>query len=310
MLYLRESLTRGFKSRFFAKSLDGAVVHLSRLYGKAVRSVVFGRGFVEYSLDNPQGVLEIYEVSFSEGLIKTIVYDPTSLKSLGELRELPQNLSSGFSLVDRVAGELGGYRRYWSRVLCGLQDFATSFYVVDAMARGAVGQALYGRVKELLQESSREYVGFALAALVTALLNRGFKIEETREGFCFSAMEAEPVSWKGARVTLSDGESRLVLVTERRLGVANPDIAVDLIGQLVLFECKTGPPKTWLPKAVKQAKVYKSIGPAFLLTPNQLGEQEYRLLSEHYYAAVECSPTSSDSCVDELGRLLSTVLRL
>lgn len=304
MLELRESLIRGLKTRLFVKTQNGSIVHISKLYGKAVRSVVFGKGFIEYFLDSPQGVLELYEVVYSGFSLKTLVYELTGLKPVGEYSEVPKEFSSGYPFIDRLVAELGGYRGFWARVLCNISRQSLDYYVVDALSRGAIGYSLHSRVRELLQESSREYTGFVLGALVMGFLNMGLLLLTSTGDYCSSAEQAERVSWTGTRLILGDGKDVFVIEVEKRMGPVNPDILVEYSGKQVLIECKTGPPKTWFSKALKQAVLYRGVGRALLVTPRLLSTEETGALSKYYDAVINCSPEKISECIRQLHEIL------
>jgi len=62
-----------------------------------------------------------------------------------------------------------------------------------------------------------------------------------------------------------------------------PDILIETPTHRVIIECKQGPTKTWLEKAVKQSKKYRIIGDRLVLvTPRTLSEHEITLLKTHY----------------------------
>lgn len=308
MLVLRESLIRGFKTRFFVEGAEGTLVHVSKFHGTVVRSVVFGRGFVEYLLEDPRSTSAFYEVTFTNTSLRTAVYSPLNFELVREFDNAPPGLSSGFPFIDRIVSELAMYRHFWARTLCCTRDHGLRFYTVDVLARGAIGQAIYGRVKELFQESSREYTGFVLGAIVSGLVRKGFKVSHTGN-HCSSAEHAEPVSWTGTKIILSNDKSSVIIDVERRLGLANPDILIEHDGRRVLLECKTGPPKTWLSKAIKQGRIYGELGSAILVTSKHLGETELKMLGELYSAVIECSPINADKCIIQLVNFLAEELK-
>lgn len=308
MLELRETLTRGLKTRLFIRTLDGSIVHISKLYGTVVHSVVFGRGLVEYLLDSLQGVFELYEVVYSGFSLKTLVYELPSFKQVGEYGEVPAGFSSGYSFIDRLVAELGSYRGFWARVLCNTPRQSLDYYVVDTLARSAIGYSLYSRVRELLQESSREYTGFVLGVLVRGFLDTGLSLLTSTGDYCSQAEHAERASWTGTRLVLGDGRYLFVVEAEKRWGPVNPDIIVEYSGRRVLIECKTGPPKTWLSKALKQAVLYRRMGKAVLVTPRSLSTEEIETLSKYYNVVIKCSPENTVDCTRQLHETLQSIV--
>jgi hypothetical protein len=91
-----------------------------------------------------------------------------------------------------------------------------------------------------------------------------------------------------------------------------PDLIIESISHRLLIECKQGPAKTWLAKATKQAKKYRTISSQLVLvTPQALIEQELNALRQRYDLIVDdCTALSSDCRVkicEEIAKIITCI---
>ncbi|MEM4062256.1 MAG: hypothetical protein QXY11_05305 [Desulfurococcaceae archaeon] len=304
---LREGGTRSFKRRYFVETSGVVATHVSSLHGGLVRSIIFDKGSVEYYLEPVPEVLRVYEVVFSGEVTDVVVYEVSSagLKQVGKTSLSRLRISSGFTAVDRLVREAFAYRCTWTSVLCGSMSGSVDYYAVDMLARGAVNYTLYRRLKEQVLELSREYTGFTLALLVNSVRRAGFNRMYTQGDFCSRALQAEPVSWRSTKVVLSSMNKTVEIEVEKRIGALNPDVYVKINGRSMIVECKTGPPKAWLSKAIKQAKLYREhTDLVFLITPRPLPKDLENNLTQYYSMVLYCSPDNAEKCSETLAETI------
>jgi len=173
------------------------------------------------------------------------------------------------------------------------------------LARGAVNYTLYRRLKEQVLELSREYIGFTLALLVNSVRRAGFNRMYAQGDFCFRALQAEPVSWRSTKVVLSSMNKTVEIEVERRIGSLNPDVYVKINGRSMIVECKTGPPKAWLSKAIKQAKLYRDHTDLFFfLTPRPLPKDLENNLTQYYSTVLFFCSGYPEKCSETLAETI------
>lgn len=308
LVVVREEQSKSSKTRVFARTSSDKVVHVSVLLGSSVRDIVFNGGGVEYYVLCGQEPSELYYITLSGTLVKTVRYKCSSgvLELVSEEPGISQGVSSGVKAVDDLVRDIVEYRKTWASKLCSTPTQVVEYYGIELMAEHALQYVLSRRLKELYLKASSEYTGFILGLLLEAFSTMGFSVRHTCTGACSSASLAEQVKWKGAKLVLEKEGTTAIVEVEKRLGQANPDIYVVLPGKKVVIECKVGPPKTWIKKALKQAKLYKQLAPVvLLLTPRQLSTDEQKLLENAYSYVHTCSPASSRNCLEAL---LSTII--
>ncbi|MGC8982899.1 MAG: hypothetical protein ACP5KA_03995 [Desulfurococcaceae archaeon] len=295
---LREVTSRSYKTRLFVAAEPGPPMHISRLYGTVVKEISLSEGVVEYSVE-PEAPLVVYEVFLDGGAAGCRMYrlSTSGLEPVEAFDGIP-HVTSGYRAVDKAVEEAHEYRSYWSQKLCGTPEGPRSFYRAQLAASGALNYALYKRLKELWLESSREYTVFVFAVVLEALQASGCTVEAVGREICEQALSAESANPRGLSAVLNCGGARAVVEVEKRVGRAHPDIFAKTGRRAVIVECKHGPPKTWLAKALRQAAFYKELGEVLVLaTPRGPARGEVDAIKQ-YYDVVECSPRNADFCIE------------
>lgn len=308
---LREVCSPDYVSRVYV-SYDNLEkpVHISSLYGNALREVIIQGGNVEYLLDtNRVRELGVYEIIYSRKALYVKCYQLVN----GHLRHFDGHctivdISTGNGKLDGLVGEVVKYRAFWSTKLC--KTLADTLKAYDAVlkARIALNYFLFRRLKEAWAAYSNEYLKFAYVLVHNTLRERGLVPVKTQlEEICNFAELIDKSEWRGIVVNYVDNGLNSSISLERRVGRVVPDLLVTTPRGSTVIECKQGPPVTWLTKAIKQAKGYKSLIPAVLvlLTPQSLSLQEREILLKHYNYIVDgCTVKNYSICKDTLAHIL------
>jgi len=288
-------------------------VYVSALFS-ALCGVEYTGEFIEYTLNlsalgdrcidlcvvnkSKRCTCEVFRV---DSLTRKVYY-------LGEL-DCTKSLSTGFTWLDAVVKEVCDLRRAWSSVLCSCLTSIVDCYEVFLKARIGHTFSLYRRVKEAWLEYSREYLGFTFSLVHSTLLEYCeltgvYGLREICEGAC----RAESVEWSNVVVEYKCGDTPIKVYLEKMISGIRPDMLVETPKRRVLIECKQGPVKTWLVKAIKQAKKYRALSNyTILLTPRALSSEELSVLRQHYDIVIEGCTVESSGC---RSRLPGEVVRL
>ncbi|MEM2025255.1 MAG: hypothetical protein QXW94_03090 [Desulfurococcaceae archaeon] len=310
-----------YKTRLFTKYEDlGQPTHISHLYETgALREVMFRGDRVEYLIDTESLVKRntiIYEYTYNNGLLYVELY---RLGRNGEIYHLGRigqahEASTGYTNIDKLVDEISMYRSKWSTLICMSDENFIHFYNSFLKADAALDYYLFKRIKGVWQELSLEYVGFVYALIHEILTESGCKILENDhlEGVCTSISEANKASWRGINIEYNCSGICLRVKLESRAGSVSPDIELDFHGGIkILIECKQGPPKTWINKAIKQALKYSGSGlKSALVTFRHLSDEQFSELSKHYsYVVDQCSFCNQGKCKKVLGHIIDGVLK-
>jgi len=198
--------------------------------------------------------------------------------------ECADYVSTGFSKIDILVENIVNLRRSWCTSLCNCTEKSIKYYEVFLKARIAHAYSFYKRVKDAWLEYSREYLGFVFWVLDSVL--RDFcRVTRIRglSNACRRACSSESIEWSNLVAEYECNKRSLKVYLERMISGIKPDILVEIPTHRVVIECKQGPAKTWLEKAIKQSKKYRDIGDRLVLvTPRTLSEREITLLKTHY----------------------------
>jgi hypothetical protein len=200
--------------------------------------------------------------------------------------------STGYSRLDSLVGDISNLRRAWCTSICECSISSVKCYEVFLKARVARIYNLYKRVKEAWLEYSQEYLGF-IYGLVDSALREYCTVTHARGlgEVCMRANRAESTSWSSVVVEYECRDKPLRVYLEKMINGVKPDLIIESGPHRLLIECKQGPAKTWLVKATKQAKKYRTISNQLVLvTPRALGEQDLNTLRQHYDTVIsECT---------------------
>jgi hypothetical protein len=271
-------------------------VHISSLHGALV-SIKYAGESVEYTLNlsalgtncinilvarrSVNCVYEEYRVDLSTQRVEYL----SSKNSAFEF-------STGYSRLDSLVGDISNLRRAWCTSICDCSISSVKCYEVFLKAKIAHVYNLYKRVKEAWLEYSQEYLGF-IYGLVDSALREHCNVTHARglREVCMRANRAESTSWSNVVVEYECRDKPLRVYLERMINGVKPDLIIESGSHRLLIECKQGPAKTWLAKATKQAKKYRTISSQLVLvTPRALGEQDLNTLRQHYDTVIsECT---------------------
>lgn len=311
IIALRETDTPNYTSRIYVRygNLEKPV-HISSLYGSALREVIIQGGNVEYLLDVSKiRELDIYEVVRSHEVLHVNRYQLVD----GCLKQLDRHCtiaeaSTGNEKLDELVSEVVKYRAFWSTKLCKTSKNTLKAYDAVLKARVALSYYLFKRLKEAWTAYSNEYLGFAYVLVHSVLGERGFvPVKAQLEEICDFAKHVDEPRWKKMVVNYINNGLNVSISLERRLGRVVPDLLIATPRGNIVIECKQGPPATWLNKAVKQAKGYKSLISAVLvlLTSRNLSLHEREGLLKHYdYVVDGCVVENYDVCKSKLVQIL------
>lgn len=302
---LREASASTCKTRIYVRAYNlPTPVHVSHLYGKGLREVSFHGGFVDYVLEvKGNEDLELYEVVCCSGACYTKLYRVSGglTTFLGEL-ESSATVSTGNAKLDKLVDDVLSYRAFWARELCGATTGYVEEYDVLLRASTAIGYYLFGRVKDTWSKLSSEYLGFAYALVHGVLVKTGYHpFGEDLAKLCKLAESSEEPVWRGYEVKYRKADGSCATVyPDKRVGNVTPDLLVATQRGYVVFECKQGPPQTWLQKAAKQAMRYRYYVPGLLLllTPRKLESNQLAYLLEHYDHVIDdCGINGYEVCM-------------
>jgi hypothetical protein len=290
----------------FLKTSSGECVHVSTLLS-ALSGVEYAGEFTEYTLNlSALGGrhVDLCVVSKEEGCAGGVFRVDLSAQRVhyaGRVDSV-RELSTGFKRLDTLVREICELRRAWSSVLCACPSSAVECYEAFLKARVAHVYSLYRRVKEAWLEYSQEYLGFTYGLVHSALLEYCRLVSTHGLGeICQRACRSESVEWRGVVADYRCGETLLRVYLEKMISGVKPDILLETPSRRILIECKQGPVKTWLVKAVKQAKRYRALSSyTVLLTPRALSSEELSVLRQHYDIVVEGCTVENSECRSRL----------
>lgn len=313
LVVVREENTNHIKSRFFIKTTTGEKpVHLSALRGNIVREIIFNKGRVEYVLNKSlvTGPVELYEAVLlgNNSYTSTYKLQGDRVEYLGRNSNPPQ-VSSGYLKVDELVDEIVSYRRIWSSVICGEIDSSIEYYRVFLTADLGLNYALFRRLKEAWLELSSEYIGFMFSLIHSLLRDSGFKVvdEGPLLNKCSMVHGSLSVTWRNTVVDYANQSSNYKVAAERMINGVTPDLVISSSSMKIVIECKQGPPKTWLLKAIKQAKRYRELAQRLILVTNKkLNSDEHIELSKYYDGVIdECNGEKYYECMNMLKEIIS-----
>jgi hypothetical protein len=293
------------------------LIHASALTRVLKLEVVFERGIVEYSfkLNQVSKPLEIYGFTIDLSGFRVQCYRLED-SGLYEVRVDPRSIrvSSGFPRVDRVVDEISAYRGLWSGVLCGSRVQSLFNYDLILKARYALNYALFRRIKEAWLEYASEYNAFIYSIIHSVLLEKGFNptLEglECIRGKCSEVEYSKSVDWRGVRLPYISDSRRLYVLLERMINGSQPDILLSSSSVQLVVECKQGAPKTWLSKAIKQARRYRKYADILVLVASSgLTSSDYEYLSGSYdYVVDECNYKNYTLCRTLLSSIVGNAI--
>ncbi len=300
----------------FLKTNSGEYIHVSALL-RVLSGVEYTGEFTEYILNlSTLGSkhIDLCVVSRGDectGMVFRIDLPTQRVHHVGRVDSI-RELSTGFKRLDTLIREICELRRVWSNVLCTCPNSAVNCYEVFLKARVAHMYSFYRRIKEAWLEYSQEYLGFTYGLLHDTLLEycRPMSIHGLKE-ICQRACRSGSVEWRGVIAEYKCGETPLRVYLERMISGIKPDVLLETPSRRILIECKQGPVKTWLVKAVKQAKKYRTLSNyTVLLTPRSLSSEELNVLRKYYDLVIEECIVENSECKSRLRRGVLGILGL
>lgn len=319
LISFHEQVEENIKVRLFTKRGNlPHPTHISRLYEEGlIRAIIFRGNRVDYLVDRERfrGVNTIiYEYTYNGGLLYVELYEmiDDDIKYLGKLG-YAQKVSSGSPALDRLATEASTYRSMWSSAICSKDYQLMLFYEAFLKAEISLEYYLFRRLKGAWRELSREYAGYVYAIVHKVLEELGYKLQEPTciSSICKSVSGAGKIYWGGFKADYRRDGSKISVMLERPIGSAVPDLTLEMDkGKKILIECKQGPPKVWISKAIKQALKYsKFTSSTVLVTFRHLGKSLVTELSNYYSHVVDrCDFSSEDTCKAKLSDIVSRSL--
>lgn len=312
-MILREKTHRDYKSRIFiGLSSMNKPVHISYMYGKSLREVIFNKGIVEYHVDSKtidSSNIEIYEIVYNSGSLYVDLYKVSESNELDHLGRMGKALyvSTGSDKVDKLIDEIVMYRKTWSSILCRIPNEPSEFYGAFLKADTALNYYLFKRLKDAWVELSGEYLGFIYALIHKILLGQGFKPVISLLDKCELISKASSISWFNTGIRYLKDNNSIEVLLEHRIGGSKPDLLLRRQDTSIAIECKQGPYKVWLNKAIKQSKKYRGYGfIPVLVTSEKI--KNIDILSENYeYIVDQCNSQYEDYCTEMFSKILNGI---
>lgn len=314
-LVLREISIRNLKTRMFIR-LDTMQrpVHLSTLRSSILKDIIFHGGYIDYTLSKrglrgSTTIAEVYEVIRDLDFLYTEQYKVTDKGvEYAERFNEPPLLSSGAPLVDKLAEEISKYRSHWTSVICNSPRLPVMYYESFLKADIGLQYNIFYRIKEAWIELSNEYLGFVLSIIHESLIKGNLipRSVESTKSMCTYVNEADSIKWKGLSFIYAHGDKAVNLVLEQMINGVTPDVLISGPGGKIIVECKQGPSKTWLSKAIKQAKKYQQFTrKLILITPVNLDKEVQIELSRYYTEVIDnCNLKNIELCRNRLKNTL------
>jgi len=220
--------------------------------------------------------------------------------------ECLNHVSTGFPRIDALIESIAVLRRSWCIPICKCPERSIKYYEAFLKAKVAHIYSFYKRIKDAWLEYAQEYLGFIYWVL-DSVLREHCQIINTRglSDICKRACSSESIEWRNLIVEYDCREKSIRVYLERMLNGVKPDILVETLNKRIAIECKQGPIKTWLKKAIKQAEKYKALfDTCILITPQLLSESDIIVLKQQYDIVVDKCTTENLECRKALHQVL------
>jgi len=300
---------------FLKTSSSDKFIHVSSLPVWALSGLEYNGEFRDYTLN-----LKVLGENYVDVCVAT-----RNRESLGELFKVELSsggvhyadhskcvdyVSTGFPRIDVLVESIVSLRSAWCTSLCNCPERSVKYYEVFLKAKVAHAYSFYKRVKDAWLEYAQEYLGFVYW-LLDSVLREHCQLTSIRglSDVCKRACSSESVEWRNLVAEYKCRERPLRVYLERMISGIKPDILVETLSHRAIIECKQGPPRTWLEKAVKQSKKYRNISDHVVLVTSQtLSKHEITLLKAHYDEVIHTCTPQNRECREHIFRELYSKL--